>query len=275
MKRNKSHHQFKKKTLKKIKTLLRTHVSEEREWDAMWPYCLMAYRSSFQESIGVSPFHLLHGAEMRLPCDNLRNVPFEEHRSGASYLLLEEKLREVQEKAAQKSRVAKERQKRIYDRTSRTRLYAVGDGVWLHSHNVQGHPKLRLPWEGPYCVIEHLPLLNYRIRLWGSQYGHTQIVHHNRLKPCHDPLRNLPRGSSPELHALRPVYPARVEDSDSEYSTAESSGSTAPMIVNDSPSSLSGEDSGDLIIPGLPCRTSRTRIPVPSRSPYDLRPRPE
>lgn len=69
----------------------------------------------------------MYGSEMRLACDNLQNVPFEEPRPGASYLLLKEKLCEVQENAALRLILAKERQKNKYYRNSQTRKNTVGD----------------------------------------------------------------------------------------------------------------------------------------------------
>lgn len=115
--------------------------------------------------------------------------------------------------------LAKESQKSKYDRSSQTHKYAVGDAVWLLNPHVGGHRKFKLPYEGRYCILEHLPLLNYRIRLWGNQYGHTQVVHHNRLKPCYDPVRLAHRGSPPESHVLPVEDSWNVDESDSDEST--------------------------------------------------------
>lgn len=102
-----------------FKSLLRTHVTEEHEWDRHVPLCLMAYRSSIQESTRHSPYELLYGRPMQIGCDNLSvKEPNEELRPGVVYWKLKEKLGNLRESAHQNLRAARSRQTKNYERKS-------------------------------------------------------------------------------------------------------------------------------------------------------------
>lgn len=186
-----------------FKMLLKTHVESESEWDLCLPTCLMAYRSSVQESTKFSPFQLLFGNDMRIPCDGLTNLPTEDRRPGAVYLDLKSRLHTVRSAARQNQNNSRTRQAKYHNKRAHSTQYSVGDAVWLQNEAITGHPKFHRPWKGPYSVIEILPPLNYRLRYFGSQSGKTQVVHHDRLKPCHDPERALHRTPLPSPFFLR------------------------------------------------------------------------
>ena len=42
---------------------------EEMSWDLQLPLLLLAYRTSFHDTTGTSPFELMYGREVRLPED--------------------------------------------------------------------------------------------------------------------------------------------------------------------------------------------------------------
>lgn len=176
-----------------VKSLLKAHVVNEAEWDTVLPECLMAYRSSRQESTGFSPYQLTFGTHMSLPVDNMMPHTDEEMRPGASFLKLKEKLQEIRCTATQNADRAKKRQKHNYDRKAKRNNYSSGDAVWLYKPATTGNRKFHKPWVGPYKIIEFLPPVNYRLRYWGRQSGGTVVVHHNRLKVCHDVDRALMR----------------------------------------------------------------------------------
>lgn len=56
-----------------LKEMLRKTVKEEdKDWDKLIPFVLLAYREVPQESTGFSPFKLLYGREVQRPLDILK-----------------------------------------------------------------------------------------------------------------------------------------------------------------------------------------------------------
>lgn len=158
----------------------------------LWHIGQEKYRANKQESTGFSPYQLMYGSPMPLPCDAVEPQEMEVLRPGALYLELKDRLRRLRGQARRNNDVARDRQKRGYDRrVQRVRTFRVNDAVWLHRPIPQGHGKFKRPWVGPYRVVEVLLPTSYRIRLWSRVSGGTQVVHANRLKPCHrPPVRN-------------------------------------------------------------------------------------
>ena len=58
-----------------LKSMLRkTLKGEKRDWDCMLPYVLFAYREVPQATLGLSPFELLYGCDVRGPLALERRV---------------------------------------------------------------------------------------------------------------------------------------------------------------------------------------------------------
>ena len=76
------------------------------------------------------------------------------------------------------------RQKKIYDRRLNERCYGQGDVVYLadSSSRIGQSKKLRKPWIGPFVVTTVISSVLYRIK----DRRREQVVHHDRLKLCHD-----------------------------------------------------------------------------------------
>lgn len=172
-----------------LNMLLKTHVENETDWDQTLPLCMMAYRSSIQESTRFSPFELLYGRDMRLPCDNYIDLPVQGNRTSTSYLNLRDKLTQSYKLATQQQNMSKFRQANQHNKHANQKVFVVGDAVWLHSCRIKGYAKFHRPWTGPYVVIEVLGASTYRLRRHGLSRGKTLVVHHDRLKPCFDVKR--------------------------------------------------------------------------------------
>ncbi|XP_033757508.1 uncharacterized protein LOC117339906 [Pecten maximus] len=84
---------------------------------------------------------------------------------------------------------AQVRQKRTYDLNLHTSKYSLGDAVFKldTSKKIGQSPKLKSPWVGPYLVVKKLSPALYRIC---DRKSRATVVHHDRLKACHD--RELP-----------------------------------------------------------------------------------
>lgn len=262
-----------------LKMLLKTHNTTDTDWDLTVPSCLMAYRATQQASTKHSPYQLLYGREMPLPCD-LGETP--EDRSwapGAFYNDLKAHLRKLRNLARSNNNTAKEAQKKQFDKRVKERGYEVGDPVWLYYPDPLAARKFRRHWRGPYKILEKLPPSNYRLRFWGRESGDTQVVHHNRLKPCHD-VQPVSQPTNPLDSSSDSEYETSVENpgdlrfsqdssSDDDFfwpvggtpvsASSSSSDSTLPMTCDDSP----------FFVPS----DRRSRIPVPSHR-YSLRQRP-
>ena len=145
---------------------------------------MMAYRSTAQETISISPFKMMMGREVNMPIDILFGGPSEEEPEfGSDYVLtLQETLKLSHEWARVHLKRGAERQKRYYDLKSTSHGYSRGDFVWLHTpQRKKGcSPKLQKFWDGPYLIVNKLSDALFRIQR--SQRANCKIVHYNRLK---------------------------------------------------------------------------------------------
>lgn len=159
--------------------------TNQRNWDEVLPLLLMAYRSSKQESITMTPNMMMLGREIDLPVDLLYPPPPTETNlpSNEYVVQLQNKMKIVHEIARASLLEAGQKQKRLYDSRISKHKYTVGDAVWLR---VYARPKglskkLQLRWEGPFKIVSKLSDLTFKIKK--SQKAVCKIVHFNRLKP--------------------------------------------------------------------------------------------
>ena len=165
-----------------LTTQLAMYVDEhQRDWDEHVPLLLLAYRSAIQESTKASPASLMFGRELRLPIDLLYQRPEEEDLHTPYVEALQERMDKVHDYARNQLQLSSDRMKRYHDVGTASRLFDVGDPVWLYNpRRVKGlTPKLQKPWEGPYTVLKRINDLVYRIQL--SPRTKPKVVHLNRL----------------------------------------------------------------------------------------------
>eukprot|EP00731_Ephydatia_muelleri_P007543 Em0003g1791a len=136
--------------------MLSTTVADEHDWDLSLPTLLLAYRTSVQETTGITPFQLMFGRNPRLPEDILYSLPVASHDSVTQY-----------------TRVLKGRLERSYQA-----YQELGKSRKLHK-----------PWQGPYRVVKAISPSVYRI-VDCARPRCKHVVHFNRLKPA--PLGNVP-----------------------------------------------------------------------------------
>ena len=158
----------------------------QKDWDKVLPFALMAYRSSVQESTGETPHAMLYGEEMALPIDLSRNpVNCEQDRELTTDYAqeLRRKLRSTHERAREVLQQAARRQKRNYDKGIADKPLNVGSFVWLHQEiRKKGRcPKLQFKWDGPYLITHKLSDVVYRIQK--TNHSKPKVVHYDRLKP--------------------------------------------------------------------------------------------
>ena len=122
---------------------------------------LFAYRVKPQDSTGESPFYLLYGRDARLPTETAVSrplTPYQENLDDYRASLVAG-LSEAWAAAKQSIGKSQKRQKRQYDKRTKSAKYQVGDRVMVFMpHETQGkNRKLALPHHGPYRVIESTP----------------------------------------------------------------------------------------------------------------------
>ena len=101
----------------------------QRDWDEVLPYAMMAYRSSVQESTGETPYVMTYGGEeIMLPVD-LFGVPENSEQDDELQMDCARKLRQRLRDAHNRARVvlqsAARRQKRNYDKKAVAKLRLV------------------------------------------------------------------------------------------------------------------------------------------------------
>lgn len=162
---------------------------DQRDWDVHLPFVLMAYRSSIQESSGLSPNLLMFGREVGIPLGLVAGrVPGTEVDS--SELVYSQKIRERLEEAFEIAResslVAQQRQKNYYDLKVCGQPFNLGEKVWVYNPaKTKGiSPKLQSRWQGPCEILRKLSDANYIVKR--PRARKTEVVHFDRLKPCYE-----------------------------------------------------------------------------------------
>ena len=106
----------------------------QRDWDEVLPYAMMAYRSSVQESTRETPYVMTYGEETMLPVD-LFGVPEDQEQDDELLTDYAKELRHRLRDAHSRARIvlqgASRRQKRNYDKKAVAKSYLVESFVWL------------------------------------------------------------------------------------------------------------------------------------------------
>ena len=167
--------------------LAKTVEKSGRNWDVQLPYVLFAYQSSPQESTLESPFFLLYGRDPKLPTEEaLRPTPLRSTVDIADYRCeVLQKMQEAWDSARGNIKKAQKRQKKFYDRRSRTPTFRVGDRVFLHVPSARSGQayKFALSFKGPYRITKVTDNVA-DIILIGSRAVEPLRVSISRLRHC-------------------------------------------------------------------------------------------
>ena len=173
------------RTNQTLKRMLRKFTTTyPLQWDELLPLMLYAIRSIPNETTGFSPFEILYGRPARGPLEILHEAwtsPRDEESNLVQFVVdLKTRLKETLDLALLNSDVAKDKQKKYYDRKASPRAYQVGQKVLLL--NKAKRSKFEMTWVGPYTVIEKLNDVDYRLETPGKRKSDL-VVHVNLIKP--------------------------------------------------------------------------------------------
>ena len=159
---------------------------QQREWDKHLGCLAAAYRATPHESTGFTPNMLMFGREARLPIEVILGIGAtstgEEVASYGDYVnSLKERMQVAHDLASKHLGRNALRKKEFYDAKKNLNKYNRGDLVWYATECKQLHtaPKLRVPFQGPYLVLDRLGDLLFKIQL--DEKGKQKIVHHDKL----------------------------------------------------------------------------------------------
>jgi hypothetical protein len=157
---------------------LAKYVLDEADWDTHVTFAAFRYNSSVNSATGVTPCRAMFGVDV-----------FEFDAGLGLQLRLDEEPDDLPSwlvavhadllSAGKRSRSAAEK---FYNRAVVEYSYAIGDGV-LAFHPpglVETGQKLRVPWIGPYRIVERQSDVSYVLR--SEIEGKSALVHVNRLR---------------------------------------------------------------------------------------------
>lgn len=169
--------------------MVRAYIISDDEWDLYLSCMASAYRSTPQESTGLTPNMLIFVNEVRLPSEVIYPPVTSTKELTSSYGTYVEEIRNQLNKAHEICRRhlghAAERQRKLYDSKTCPHKYATGDLVWKLNENIYAGEcaKLQPVYVGPCVVIKTHSDLVFEIQL--DARGQRKVVNHNKLLPHH------------------------------------------------------------------------------------------
>ncbi|KAE9010320.1 hypothetical protein PR003_g26897 [Phytophthora rubi] len=169
--------------------MLRMFVSEaQSDWDLYLPRVLFAYRTSYHDSLGDTPFFSLYGRDPVLPLD----LAFLNTKNDWKSNEVAEYRRKLYLSMRDTRRLVERQLLKAQDRNARRRSDQVavefneGDAVWVYQYfrarrGEKKTKKLAFSWHSPYRVVGQLGENTYQIAI-PSHPDRVVSVNVNRLK---------------------------------------------------------------------------------------------
>ncbi|UYV66441.1 hypothetical protein LAZ67_4001687 [Cordylochernes scorpioides] len=177
---------------KTLANMIAMYVSvEQKDWDVILPYVTFAYNTAKQDTIGFTPFKLIHGREAETTVDTLFPNPHEDLQEDYSQKIAS-RVEETRQLARLETLKAQEKDKARYDSKHEAMDYNVGDLVWIFIpiRKVGLSEKLMKRYFGPYRVTRKLSDVTFEVEPVDQPTRRRQtrdLVHVLRMKPYHDP----------------------------------------------------------------------------------------
>src|SRR4051812_18901698 len=174
---------------REIKYISQKTVNRSRKnWAKKLNDALWAYRTSYKNPMGMSPYKMVYGKACHLPLElehkaywAMKELNRYFRLAGEKILLDLSNLDEWRGEAYENARLFKEKVKRWHDRRILKREFHVGEKVILYRSRLRFFTgKLLSKWEGPFVIKEV-----YRsgtIKISSLKDDTTQVVNGQRLK---------------------------------------------------------------------------------------------
>ena len=171
-----------------LKRMIKAYLCEDQNDLDLNLSCLAsAYRSTPNESNGLTPNLLAMGREVRLPAEVVfGSSSWYDQTDITSYGDYVDVLRYRMQRAHQVAREhlksAAQCNKSMYDVSMVLNNYKPGDAVWIlsESSTVGAAHKLGKTYLGPYVITRNLSNVNFEVQLEPSEK--KKVVHHDKLK---------------------------------------------------------------------------------------------
>ena len=174
-----------------MRLLNRFVSSNPKAWYPKLAQVEFVINSTVQQSTDYTPFHLMHGIEVREPHDLVLEQPDPvvelPHNEARQQWMVQ--LAQIRQIAKENMEVAQKEQKHYYDQRSVTPHFDVGDIVYVKANYIdlatEGR-KLRVKYEGPYTITEFVTPVNVRLRNNQTNRHMKMTYHLNKLKLAKD-----------------------------------------------------------------------------------------
>jgi len=173
---------------KTIIRALRANCTGNHTWVEQLPTIAMSMRASVSTSLGVAPFKVLYGQNMRLPIDANCVPALPQHTSALNFIEgFNPQLELLRKLVAENVKESRDRSANTYNKTAVEPNYKVGDTVYLRNElvnrNMPPH-KLQHQYLGPFTIVETSD--RYTVRLQHLYTGKLMRshVHMSKIKPA-------------------------------------------------------------------------------------------
>ena len=180
--------------------LLRLYANKYEQWDDLLPYVLYAYRTTYHEAVGNTPYYLLYGVEPVTPTD-LVLLP-QEVRDSLTEPDRHQALQRLHEARAAAREAMRKSQERSQQDTAHRRApppYKIGDLVM--TYKPQGEGKFALPYSGPYRIDRFLHE-GRTLSLVHVDTGEIRCSHIDNTKPFQQSKELRPEEAVPPEAAI-------------------------------------------------------------------------
>nr|GEV67368.1 reverse transcriptase domain-containing protein [Tanacetum cinerariifolium] len=144
-----------------LKRILERTVGENRTlWTNKLNDALWAFRTTFKNLIGCTPYRLVYGKSCHLPLELEHKVYWALKHANFDLKTARDhhKLHELQDQAYENSLIYKEREKKQHDSKIKNCIFNVGDQVLLFNSRLKiFFGKLKTCWYGPFTITKVYP----------------------------------------------------------------------------------------------------------------------